>query len=244
MARITGKDAKLYVDEFDFSGVIMHFTIGTQAPAADATAFNDTDAVKLAGKPRWTIGVNGLWSPTSPAYDAEMFIDLTSEDRLVGAWPNGVAENEIGYEGQSNISGAPASSRSDQAITLDVNWRGDDQLARSRMLWRDTTTDATANGTARQHGAIGATQTGVGILRVLSRSGTNPTCDVIIQSDALEAFGTPANQITFAQATAATFERKTVAGAVTDDWWRVAVTIGGTASPTFDLMVAFGIVTT
>ncbi len=49
-----------------------------------------------------------------------------------------------------------------------------------------------------------------------------------------------ANEITFAQATGVTSEYKTNATANTDDFWRVAWTIGGTA-PSFEFVVLIGI---
>jgi hypothetical protein len=59
----------------------------------------------------------------------------------------------------------------------------------------------------------------------------------------LSGFPSPATRLTFAQKTAAGYEFKSAAGAITDDWWRVDWTIGGTATPTFSFVVAVGIFT-
>ena len=82
----------------------------------------------------------------------------------------------------------------------------------------------TGAGTAFQVGALSATQIGYAALHI-----TDPVAltsiDVKIESDDVEGFGgTPEDQITFTQQTAAGSEWQTVAGAVTDDWWRINVT--------------------
>jgi hypothetical protein len=72
--------------------------------------------------------------------------------------------------------------------------------------------------------------------------GTSPTLDVIVQSDDASGFPSATNRITFTQATGFTAEYATpVAGAITDDWWRVNFTIGGTASPNFTFICVIGI---
>lgn len=100
----------------------------------------------------------------------------------------------------------------------------------------------TANGTARQLGAVSATQKLYAVQHVISVSGTNPTLDTLITSDNAEGFSSATTRITFAQQVAAGSEWATpVAGAIADDWWRAQWTIGGTNSPTFDVVIVAGI---
>lgn len=107
------------------------------------------------------------------------------------------------------------------------------------VLVPKTTATATANGTAYQVGAVSSTQTVYAALHVFAGSGTTPTLDVKIQSDTV-GFPSATDRITFAQATGATSEFKTVAGAITDDYWRVAYTIAGTG-PSFSFAVVMAI---
>lgn len=102
---------------------------------------------------------------------------------------------------------------------------------------------SSSTGTARQLGAVSSTQRVYAALHVLSVSGTNPTLDVIVQSDTV-GFATPTSRITFSQATATTNRAQfgSAAGAITDDYWRVSWTIGGTATPTFAFAVTVGII--
>ena len=78
-------------------------------------------------------------------------------------------------------------------------------------------------------------------LHVISVSGTSPTLDVIVQSDDNSGFTTPTNRITFSQTGAVGAEWGSVAGAVTDDYWRVSYTIGGSDTPTFAFAVTCGL---
>ena len=71
-------------------------------------------------------------------------------------------------------------------------------------------------------------------LDVASRSGTNPTLDVTIQTSADNS--TWRTLGTFAQKTAAGSERKSFAGC--DRYVRASWAIGGTSTPTFTFSVA------
>lgn len=245
--RIHAKAADVLVDEFLFDDVTNSVEIEIENTPADVTAFADTDKTYAEGKAKFTINLNGLLSNASQAYDGEMFIDLTSENRQVGVYPEGSrTAGNPGYEGQTDISQAPRVVEKAQAILLNVTWQGDKALARARILHSATAIAASANGTAYQHGAITATQEGVGVLRLIAAPGGagNNTCIVKIQSDDNSGMTSPTDRITFAtlnQASVALHEVLTVAGAITDDYWRAVVTIAGAGSRTFNIIIAFGI---
>jgi hypothetical protein len=54
--------------------------------------------------------------------------------------------------------------------------------------------------------------------------------------------GAVVSRITFTTATGRTSQMLSVAGAITDDYWRVSYTIGGTGGPTFAFAVTAGII--
>lgn len=101
-----------------------------------------------------------------------------------------------------------------------------------------TARTSSSTGTGRQLGAITATQRMYGALHVLS-AGTG-SMTVKIQSDDNASFTSATDRITFTAATAATYQWSSVAGAVTDDYWRVSYTISGGA-PSFVFAVIAGI---
>ena len=112
------------------------------------------------------------------------------------------------------------------------------------LLLHPSNVDRTSSstGTGYQMGAVASGQTMYAALHVLSASGTSPTLDVIVQSDDNSGFTTPTTRITFSQANGVSSQWGSVAGAVTDDYWRISYTIGGSDSPTFAFAVTAGIV--
>lgn len=72
-------------------------------------------------------------------------------------------------------------------------------------------------------------------------TGTSPTLEVILQSDVDDTWGAPVDLITVTSITA-TPDGVLVflPGAVTETWRRVVVTVGGTSTPTYGLLIAAG----
>jgi hypothetical protein len=104
-----------------------------------------------------------------------------------------------------------------------------------------TARTATGSGTARQLGALSATQALFVNLHVLSVSGTStPTLTVTVQSDDASGFPSSTTRGTFTAATAIGGQSMRISGAVTDDYWRVGWTISGT-NPSFLFVVSAGI---
>ena len=245
MTRIHAKAVAHYVDEFDFSGVSNNAQLDFSETPADATAFADTDAVFLEGKATFRFNIQGLFSTASPNYDSEMFTDLTATQRRVGVYPGGATVGNFGYEGRTNVTEQPRVSETSSAIALNVTWIGDQPVVRGAVLFVNTAVASTTNGTKVQVGAVGATQTLVGVLRMLTAPGGsgNNDCVVTIESDADSSAGGETTQLTFStlnQASGVTHEVKEAAGAITDTWWRVVVTISGAGSRTFDLVITLG----
>lgn len=77
-------------------------------------------------------------------------------------------------------------------------------------------------------------------LHVLSVSGTTPSLTVIVQSDDNVGFTTPTIRISFTAATEVGAQWGSVAGALTDDYWRISYTISGT-NPVFAFAVSAGV---
>jgi hypothetical protein len=106
----------------------------------------------------------------------------------------------------------------------------------------DVARSATGNGTAYQLGALSASQTLYASLHVLARTGT-ASMTLKVQSDDNGAFSSATDRITsFTAATGRTYQWGSVAGAVTDDYWRCVYTITGTGTITFG--VSLGIAAT
>ena len=251
MARITAKSAGLLVDEFDFSGVSNSMDLSFTEGPADVTAFADTDMTYVQGKPGFTFDVSGLWSTASPNYDGEMFTDLTATNRRVGIYPGGLTDGNVGYEGATNISASPRVSTIGDAIACNVSWQGASAPFRSRIIDASTKTcngsTVVATGTGYNLGTIAATNTIIGVWRMveLGGSGTN-TIALEIQSENNDSWGSPTTQINFGTVTQSTGANGThivttaTAPAGVESWWRVKIQTSGTGSRTFKNYVSFG----
>jgi hypothetical protein len=110
------------------------------------------------------------------------------------------------------------------------------------ILGTHQTAAATSSASTKfQLGAVTAAQYLYGALHVYSASGTNPTLDVTLQSDADASAGSETVRLTFAQKTAAGYEwASPIVGAITDTYWRASWTVAGT-NPLFAFAVVFGI---
>ena len=249
MARISAKSAGLLVDEFDFSGVSNSMTLNFTESPVDVSAFADTEMTYLQGKPAFTFDVNGLWSTASPAYDGEMFTDLTATARRVGIYPGGLDQGNVGYEGATLISASPRISTVGDVAACNVIWNGASAPFRSQIILANTITcngsTVVVNGTGYNSGTIAATNTIFGVWRMVEMggSGTN-TIALEIQSETNDTWGSPTTRINFGTITHSTgvsFLTASATGpAASESWWRVKIQSSGTGNRTFKNYVSFG----
>lgn len=235
MAHLVLTSCRWYVNQYDLSGeanqhilavtqeVVEHTTFGSGGvreylpglKTATHTHAAFTNDNPLALYPTMPSAVVSL----TPETDVEGGAAMLYQSRQTVYTP---LQGTVGDAAMFQVSGQPTGP----LVTL------------GRVLLPKASRTSSSNSTGVQVGAISATQTGYGALHVFS--GTASTLAVKIQSDT-SGFPSPTDRITFATASGATSEWKTVAGAVTDDWWRVVWTLGG---GTWSFAVTFGITAT
>jgi len=237
MGRTHAKNSEIFVDEFDFSGLVNAIDIAIENPVAEVTAFSDTDATFVDGKPSFSITLNGLYSTD---YDAEMFADLTSSNRLLTVSPGDSATaGGVAYFGQGDITSRPITSNIGEAILLNTTWNGNKPLTRGKILYRGIATASVA-GTGYHLGAVASTEQLIAFQHVMSAT-AGTTLITIIESDSTSAFGIASTAVTFTTvSTSDIAERKATAGAMTDTWYRTHMEITG-ASASYDILVVAGI---
>ena len=118
-----------------------------------------------------------------------------------------------------------------QNVTMSSRTQSDTPLVAGELAMVKGAYTATETTAGRQVGAISAGQKLYAALHVFATTGS-PTWDVTIESDDNSGFTTATTRITFSQLTAAGSAWSSVAGAITDDYWRVVGTFGGTGSVT------------
>lgn len=236
-------DCKLYVASFDLSGDMNALSLTYAAEMRDGTAFGNTTRINKAGLKSIVAQHEGLWdSDGTDEPDDVFFSRIGTANVPVTISPQTGADGEVAYMFRAAHSEYAPGASVGELFAFSVSMEGDDgaPLVRGMILQPATAKTATGTGTARQLGAVSATQKLYGALHVIAASGTAPTLDVVVASDNAVGFPSPASQLTFAQRTAIGSEWKTASGAITDDWFRVSFTIGGT-NPSFTFVVAVGI---
>lgn len=124
-----------------------------------------------------------------------------------------------------------------EVLPWEVSASGSSQSGKGAFLVSPATAvTTTTNGTAVQVGAVTSGKRMLATLHVLARSGT-ATLDAVVQSDDNSGMTTPTAQITFTQMNATGAQFASVAGPITDSYWRAALTVGGTGSLTVVLAV-------
>jgi hypothetical protein len=209
----------------------------------DTTALSTTGWTSVIGGNKTATIDMGLMADMAAGFDLQTFTNLgvadipksictATTDGSVAYLMRGIAlsytplEGEAGGLAMAQISGASSTG----------------PLVRGRLLHPATARTSSSVGTGRQLGAVVAGKRLYASLHVLSASGTLPTLDVKVQSDDNASFTSATDRITFTQRTAsATYDFGSVAGAITDDYWRITYTIGGTGTPTFAFIVTAGI---
>jgi hypothetical protein len=208
---------------------------------AECTAL-DTTALSTSG---WTTVIAGLKTAT---FQAELMADLVTlglDATLQGYFATadvpqslsiGSADGSVTYFGRTlatsytPIQGAVG----DLAMSAITAKTSTGPLVRGRRIHPTSVArSSTGNGTGYQLGALSASQSLYVALHVLDRTGT-ASMTLSVQSDDNAGFSSATNRITsFTAATARGYQWGSVAGAVTDDYWRCVYTITGTGTITF-----------
>ena len=233
---------KLWFGEYDLSGDMNAMRLSLAAQRQNNTRFGDDTDVGAGGLTTILMEHEGIWLAGSGKVDEVLDTNLAVADLPISIGAETGADGEIGYLFRA-LQGlyVPINAGvigSMHRFRVSAEGSGGDRAVRSTIMHNATRT-ATGNGTARQLGAVSATQKVYATLHVITAS-VGDTLDVTVESDDNSGMTSATTQLTFTQATAITKEYKTQTGAITDDWWRVAYTIAGTA-PSFEFIVLIGI---
>lgn len=237
------KEASLLLGANELATTAKAFTLNTEVQELDVTPISTTG---------WTEVIGGLKSGT---VDIELMSEFADGGPDAPIWSNlgsaGVAQSIVTNVADGSaaytFSGIPLTytilqgSVGDVAMSQVSGASSSSPVVRGKLLHPTSTArTSSGTGTGRQLGAVTASQSVYAALHVTAASGSSPTLDVIVQSDDNAGFTTPTSRVTFTQATDTTSEFLSTAGAITDDYWRISYTIGG-STPSFTFAVVVGI---
>lgn len=243
MSKLVLVNCRTFAGATDLTGVTNKVEVDPKVEAVKVTNFASGGWEEfLGGLAETEIVASGFWESGADAsfVDPAMFADLGA----VGPWsmaPDGAADGALAWltnalEAKYN----PIQGGIGDAAGFEANAKGSTKLARGVVAHPPgTARTASGTGSSFQIGALSASQSLYVNLHVLSVSGTTPSLTVRIESDDATGFPSATTVGTFAAATAIGGQHMRIAGATTDDWFRAAWTISGTA-PSFLFVVTLG----
>lgn len=130
--------------------------------------------------------------------------------------------NSIGYSYDGISMQAGDEYAIGQLLRRNYSFQGTGRSFRGELLLPKAARTSASSSTARNLGAVSATQRVYASLHVLSITGGNVVATVT--SDDASGFPSPTTRLTFATRTTVGSETLSAAGAITDSWWRVTWT--------------------
>lgn len=232
----------LWVAQYNLAGDANALSLGMTSELQDDTAIGDVSRSRTGGLLTLGFSAEGYWNDVS---DAILFDDVGLSDVPVTITPSGNTVGDRAFLARCAVAEfSPLGGAVGELRRFSVGGEGTGIAVARGSLLHNATRTATGNAPAGvQLGALSATQTLYAAMHVTTVSGTTPTLAVKIQSDDNSGFTSPTDRITFSTAnvTDNLAQFSSVAGAITDDWWRVVWTITGTNTPTFAFVVSAGI---
>lgn len=240
--KLIGPDTRLWVAEHDFTGDFNAMAIDYSADPRDVTPFGVSTRRRIGGLKDVAFSGQGFWEGGDGAVDDALFGVIGVVNTPLSAGQEGGDVGSVVYLFRAMKAQYSPGAAIGEVFTFSVEAQATSgkPLVRGQIL-HNSTRVASGNEDGVQLGAVASGETLYAALHVVSASGTNPTLDVKIVSDDADTFGTPTDRITFAQATGLTSEWASVDGPITDDWFRVEATIGGT-DPSCEFVVTAGII--
>lgn len=240
MSKLVLTDQKLLVAGYDFTSSINAINLDFSAEPKESTTMGKTSRTYLGGLKAVQLQAAGFFDATP--VDKPIF-DRIGSDGLPLSVVMGTSVGSVAY-----FFKAMAGEYSFGETIGEINkfnlgaGASEGPLVRGKLLNNSTVT-ATANGTGNQTGAVSATQYAYAAIHVTASSGSgNQTLNAIITSDDNGSFTSETTRFTFTQLTTAVGSQfMSLAGPITDDYWRAKFTVGGTGSPSFDVIVVLGV---
>ena len=242
MAKQVLKNLGLYYGPLALASQVNQVALEATAPEVDVSTFDTTGyAETLAGLLKASLRFDGFWDAAEP--DASAFAQISKAD-----WPATVvkpagtvpAVGDVAYFLLASEFSYTLGGQVGAAARLSLALTGAGALLRGTVADYQAAAAANGSGAGSNLGAVTAAQRLYYAVHVVGASGTTPTLDLVIESDDADTFASATTRVTVAQFSAVGSAYGSIAGPVTDTWWRVARTLGGT-DPEWTYLVALAI---
>lgn len=247
MGKLVLTDAIVILGGRNLSGNLNSVSLEYSADTPESTAMGDGTRTRLPGLLDVTANHSGYWESVSAAdsLDADIFAHLGAADSLMSLSDSGGTLGDVAYSFPTQAASYTPGASIGEVFAFSLTVSGSGILVRG-VVMENGEFVGTGNGTVRQIGAVIASQTIYSTVHYTAVSGTSPTIDVTVESDSTNAFaGAQSLRMTHPQqGDAVGSNRQSLVGAVTDEYWRLVITIGGTSTPTYTIFGSLGIQTT
>ena len=237
MATFVVKGRPTWLGEYDLSQYATAAAVDYGADPVDNTVLNDGTRSVTGGLKTFGFSMDVYNDPT---LEGVSFANVGGNVPLTFATVDGTAQESAFLINCHKLVSNPLSGSVGDMAGMNISGGTQSNLVKGVLEFNGTdTTSGTSTGI--QLGALTAAQTIYANLHCTAAS-AGDTLDVIVQSDDNGSFSSPTTRITFTQVASAviTSEHLSLAGAITDDYWRISYTIGG-SDPSFTFAVSFGI---
>lgn len=246
MAQQVYTNVKTWFGGYDVTGDMNALTLSAAADVLDATVFGQDTRVHQAGLKRYNAELTGFFRAATvepKGIDDLLFAAVGGTYVPWSFSPVGGADGDLAFMFPAVAGRYSPGAAVGELVRFTARAEAEAELVRGTILNTAART-TTGSGTARQLGALSATQRMLLAVHVTAVAGT-PTLTLKLQSDDANGMATPTDRITWTPTLTAgvpTWHFASVAGAVTDTWWRLNWTIGG-GSPSITFTGVAGIAT-
>lgn len=241
MATLILTNAKIWWDGYDLSGDHNKIEIAHGVEELPYDKFGSLTHLVKAGLRKSEISGGGWWNAGTDEADGVLHSKVGVAGTALAVSPDGGEEGEAVHFMKPLESMYSFGAAVGEILPFTTKAAAQSDLVRGTVM-QNGLESVTGSGTARQLGAVSATQKLYAALHVFGANGSSPTLDVLVRSDDNSGMSSPTTRMTFTQATGRTSQwAAPVAGAITDDWWDISWTIGGTGSPHFTFVAVVGI---
>ncbi|OQC35391.1 MAG: hypothetical protein BWX64_02476 [Acidobacteria bacterium ADurb.Bin051] len=242
MAKQVLKNLGLYYGSLALASQVNQVALEATAPEVDVSTFDTGGyAEVLAGLLKASVKFDGFWDAAEP--DASAFDQMSKAD-----WPATVvkpagtapAVGDVAYFLLASEFSYTLGAQVGAAARLSLGLTGAGALLRGQVLDAQAPATASGNGAGVELGAVTAAQRLYYAVHVVGKDGTSPTLDLVVQSEEDNAWATPTARVTVPQFSDVGSAYGSIAGPITDTWFRVVRTLGGT-DPEWTYLVALAI---
>lgn len=234
MATLALTDCEIHVDELDLASHTNQVAVEASTGELDDTCFGDDSRSRKSGLRDVSFSATGFRQDDA-SVDEDLFAHLGLQ-RLYTVAVDDTA-GSVAYFGRGRKFQYNQTSTIGEMAGFNISAMGSDGIGvvRGQLLFPRGAVTGSANGTGFQMGAVGATESLYVAIHVFS-AGTTAT--VIVESDDNSGFTTATTRTSEVVTSAGGVFETPVAGAITDDYWRVRF---ASVTGTFSIAVAAGI---